>query len=197
MDEKVARRRGLRETVRDFLYGLSGLEFERQALEMRGSLETIFLATTLGDMLGLPIIPPIYSLRVLPYVVPHIATWKRRVLREREFSDSEEFHLHGVWPDTGPEGRGSEAMTEQEKRGMFARLKEILYGMGAHDMSRYALRTRASMEHLFILITMGDLIGVPILPPYYSLRLLPYVVPNIATWKRRMLREKDISDAMF
>src|SRR3989454_8365562 len=66
-------------------------------------------------------------------------------------------------------------MTEQEKRGWFARLKEILYGMGAHDMSRYALRTRASMEHLFILITMGDLIGVPILPPYYSLRLLPYV----------------------
>jgi len=26
---------------------------------------------------------------------------------------------------------------------------------------------------------------------------LPYVVPNIATWKRRMLREKDVSDAMF
>ena len=33
------------------------------------------------------------------------------------------------------------------------------------------------MEHLFILITMGDLLGIPILPPYYSLRLLPYVVP--------------------
>ena len=64
-------------------------------------------------------------------------------------------------------------------------------------MSRYAMRTRASMEHLIILITMGDLIGVPILPPYYSLRLLPYVVPNISTWKRRMLREKDVSDAMF
>jgi hypothetical protein len=87
---------------------------------------------------------------------------------------------------------------EKAKRGGFMEnLKEILYGMAAHDMSRYAVRTRASMEHLFILITMGDLIGVPILPPYYSLRLLPYVVPNIATWKRRMLREKDISDAMF
>ena len=86
------------ETIRGFLYGLTGLEFERQALEMRGSLETIFFVTTLGDMLGLPIIPPVYSLRVLPYAVPHIATWKRRVLREREFSDGEEFHLHGVWP---------------------------------------------------------------------------------------------------
>lgn len=86
---------------------------------------------------------------------------------------------------------------KEEKRSTFTKFKEVMYGMGAHDMSRYAVRTRASMEHLFILITMGDLIGVPILPPYYSLRLLPYVVPNIATWKRRMLREKDVSDAMF
>lgn len=77
-----------------------------------------------------------------------------------------------------------------------ATLKEIFYGMAAHDMTRHAIRTRASMEHLFILITMGDLLGVPILPPYYSLRLLPYVVPQIATWKRRMLREKDLTDAM-
>ncbi len=94
-----------------------------------------------------------------------------------------------------------EEQPKQEKRsgwgGFVDNFKQVMYGMAAHDMSRYAIRTRASMEHLFILITMGDLIGVPILPPYYSLRLLPYVVPNIATWKRRMLREKDISDAMF
>src|SRR5450759_1998161 len=82
-----------------------------------------------------------------------------------------------------------ETEAKEEKQGLFSKLKEIAYGMSAHDMSRYALRTRASMEHLFILITMGDLIGVPILPPYYSLRLLPYVVPNISTWKRRMLRK--------
>ncbi len=88
-------------------------------------------------------------------------------------------------------------MSEQAPKGFLRNLREVIYGMAAHDMSRYAIRTRASMEHLFILITMGDLLGIPILPPYYSLRLLPYVVPQIATWKRRMLREKDISDAMF
>jgi hypothetical protein len=82
-------------------------------------------------------------------------------------------------------------------RGIWRDVRQIVYGMAAHDMSRAALRTRASMEHLFILITMGDLLGVPILPPYYSLRLLPYVVPQISTWKRRMLRERDVSDAMF
>jgi hypothetical protein len=29
------------------------------------------------------------------------------------------------------------------------------------------------------------------------LRLLPYVTPQISTWKRRMLREKDLTDAIF
>jgi hypothetical protein len=82
-------------------------------------------------------------------------------------------------------------------RGFMQKVKQVTYGMAAHDMTRYALRTRASMEHLFILVTMGDMLGVPILPPYYSMRLLPYVVPQISTWKRRMLREKDVTDAMF
>ncbi len=87
-------------------------------------------------------------------------------------------------------------MTEkiEQKKGVFQNIKEILYGMASHDMSRYAMRTRASMEHLFILITMGDMIGVPILPPYYSLRLLPHLIPHIATWKRRVLREREFSD---
>jgi hypothetical protein len=92
-----------------------------------------------------------------------------------------------------------ETNTPPKRRGLFGLLhtaKEVMYGMASHDMSRYAIRTRASMEHLFILITMGDLLGVPILPPYYSLRLLPYVVPQVSTWKRRMLREKDITDAL-
>ncbi len=92
-------------------------------------------------------------------------------------------------------------MTDKEKAALAKKIwqnvRDTVYGMAAHDMSRAALRTRASMEHLFILITMGDLLGIPILPPYYSLRLLPYVVPQIATWKRRMLREKDVADAMF
>jgi len=87
-------------------------------------------------------------------------------------------------------------MGEEKKRGFFQGVKSVLYGMAGHDMARFALKTRGSMEHLFILITMGDLLGVPILPPYYSLRLLPYVVPQIATWKRRMLREKDLTDAL-
>ncbi|MFB3917031.1 MAG: hypothetical protein ACE14M_09885 [Terriglobales bacterium] len=87
---------GFSRKIRDFLYGMTGYEFEQHALEMRAELETVFMAITFGDMLGLPVIPPLYSLRLLPYVVPGVTSWKKRVAREREFSDGEEFHLHGV-----------------------------------------------------------------------------------------------------
>jgi hypothetical protein len=82
--------------VRQFLYGLAGYEFARHAIEMRSSLQTIFMVSVVGDMVGLPVLPPYYSLRLLPYVVPEIATWRRRVLREREFTESHDYDLHGV-----------------------------------------------------------------------------------------------------
>ena len=84
------------DNLREMLYGFYAYEFERQALEMRGEIESAFMLITFGDMIGVPVLPPLYSLRLLPYVVPNIEKWKRRVMRERDLSDKEEFHLHGV-----------------------------------------------------------------------------------------------------
>lgn len=82
--------------MREFLYGMTGMEFTEHALEMRASVESLFMLATVGDMIGVPIMPPYYSLRLLPFIVPHIATWRRRVLREREFSDEHDYHLDGL-----------------------------------------------------------------------------------------------------
>ncbi len=76
-------------------------------------------------------------------------------------------------------------------------LSEVLYGMAVHDMVRANLKMRGSLEHIFILITFGDIVGVPILPPYYALRLLPFIVPEINNWRRRLARERDYLDAIF
>jgi hypothetical protein len=89
-------RAGWRQTLREFLYGMLGYELSHHALEMRASVESLFMLATFGDMLGVPVLPPYYSLRLLPFVVPQIATWKRRVLREREFTDEHDYHLHGL-----------------------------------------------------------------------------------------------------
>jgi hypothetical protein len=73
---------------------------------------------------------------------------------------------------------------------------EVWYGMTAYDFVMTVRRERAYLERIFILIVFGDLLGVPILPPYYSLRLLPFVVPSINRWRYSMLRERDLADVV-
>jgi len=85
-----------RAALSEIAFGITGYEFARHAVETRATLENVFLLTLVGDMIGVPVIPPYYSLRLLPFVVPDIQTWKRRVLREHEFTDRHDFHLHGV-----------------------------------------------------------------------------------------------------
>ena len=76
----------------------------------------------------------------------------------------------------------------------FKTLGEMFYGATIYEMVRDLNKQRSHIEHLFILMVFGDFLGIPILPPFYTLRLLPYVVPNIAGWKRTMLRERDLTD---
>lgn len=73
-------------------------------------------------------------------------------------------------------------------------LGQMLYGATVYEMVRDLHKERSHLEHLFILIVFGDLLGVPVLPPYYTLRILPYVMPNITGWRASMLRERDITD---
>jgi len=81
-----------------------------------------------------------------------------------------------------------------QSRALMRALRDVLYGMTVYEWTRELEKERGSVERLFVLIVFGDLLGVPILPPYYSLRLLPYVTPLIRTWRLSMLRERDLTD---
>ncbi len=71
---------------------------------------------------------------------------------------------------------------------------EIMYGLLLHEMDLVMKKERGHLDNLFMLVIFGDLIGLPLLPPYYSMRLLPHVIPSLEKWKRRVLREKDLTD---
>jgi len=71
---------------------------------------------------------------------------------------------------------------------------EFIYGATVFDWVRSMQQERGQVERLFVLVTFGDIIGIPILPPYYTLRLLPYIVPTVERWKRSLLRERDMTD---
>ena len=73
-------------------------------------------------------------------------------------------------------------------------IREVFYGMTVYDWVRELNKTRNEYNRLFTMIVFGDLIGVPILPPYYNLRLLPYILPDFESWRRSLLRERDLTD---
>ncbi len=73
-------------------------------------------------------------------------------------------------------------------------LGEMLYGATVYDWIREMNKQRGMLERLFVLVVFGDLLGVPILPPYYALHLLPYVMPAMNRWRYSMLRERDLTD---
>ncbi len=76
-------------------------------------------------------------------------------------------------------------------------IKGFLYEIVGFDTANFALTTRRKMEHMLMLVTIGDLLGIPIMPSYYSIRFLPYFVSQISAWKKSMLRERDFIDSLF
>jgi hypothetical protein len=73
-------------------------------------------------------------------------------------------------------------------------IREVLYGFTTYELDRGLQKDKGYIDNLFMLVIFGDLAGLPLLPPYYAMRLLPYIIPKIDTWKRSVLKEKDIMD---
>lgn len=79
-------------------------------------------------------------------------------------------------------------------RNILSTLRDVMYGMTVYDWVLELERARNEQDRLFTMVVFGDLIGIPLLPPYYTLRLVPYMVPTLKSWRRSMLRERDFTD---
>jgi hypothetical protein len=84
--------------------------------------------------------------------------------------------------------------TKDRARKLIATLRDVLYGMTVYDWVLELEKARNEQDRLFTLMVFGDLLGIPLLPPFYTLRLLPYIVPTLTSWQRSMLRERDFTD---
>ena len=93
--------------------------------------------------------------------------------------------------------KGYDPHREEEPGGLFRRLgtalRDFIIGAALMEFQKVAREERTARQDLFLVVTFGDFIGVPILPSPYALRLLPHVVPNLESWKKRVVRKRDLT----
>jgi len=58
-------------------------------------------------------------------------------------------------------------------------------------------KTKSHYDNALIFITLGTLLGYPTLSTYYSRIVLVHLLPQFFSWRRRVLKERDMLDRMF
>ncbi|HDH09853.1 MAG TPA: hypothetical protein ENF84_02815 [Chloroflexi bacterium] len=70
--------------------------------------------------------------------------------------------------------------------------KEFLWGLFLYDFYLDAVRTKTRYKDAVNLFLLGQFLGLPLMNSSISLRLLPYLFPELSDWKKRQLKEKEI-----
>jgi len=73
-------------------------------------------------------------------------------------------------------------------------LRDFFFGATAFEIQQTVRQEKLARLDLILLSSFGDILGVPVFPPYHSLRLLPYFYPALGSWKKRMLKKRDLTE---
>jgi len=81
-----------------------------------------------------------------------------------------------------------------QRGGFLQGVKDFLYGFLLHGMVSGVYEKKTELEDVLMLLTLGETIGVPVFPGFYSLRLVPYYAARFPRWKEKTLKPKDLLD---
>jgi hypothetical protein len=80
--------------------------------------------------------------------------------------------------------------------GFIQAIKDVLYGFFLHGMVSGVYEKKGELEDVFMLFVVGEMIGVPVFPGFYQLRLLPYYAGRLPRWKKKTLKPRDLLDIL-
>lgn len=87
-------------------------------------------------------------------------------------------------------------LSESRWRRWQKRLDAFLFGAAmSWILPPYQIHRRAEMERIFALMTSARLMGLPLMPPLYGLRLLPYLTPDLLYWRRMTVFHRELEGA--
>ena len=73
-------------------------------------------------------------------------------------------------------------------------LKDFLFGMFLFELYIDTLKFAKKYKDAVNIFLFGEFLGLPIFSTPITLRLLPYFLPDLYNWRKRQLKERDITD---
>lgn len=70
--------------------------------------------------------------------------------------------------------------------------RQFLWGFFFFEMSHELQKEKARYSDAVNLVIVGEMLGLPLMNSVITLRLLPYLLPELDGWKQRQLSEGDI-----
>lgn len=70
--------------------------------------------------------------------------------------------------------------------------RQFLWGFFYFEMFHELQKEKARYSDAVNLVIVGELLGLPLMSSVITLRLLPYLLPELDSWKYRQLSEADI-----
>lgn len=99
------------------------------------------------------------------------------------------------WQQSGSP-RGSIRLARKEEKdepqGVWGKVKDFMWGLFVLEMYKDCLAHKAKYEDALYLITLGELLGIPLMNSVVTLRLLPYLFPELKEWKKRQMQEREV-----
>lgn len=72
------------------------------------------------------------------------------------------------------------------------RLNEVMWGFFIYEFWHGVHEERTRYADALNVLMIGELLGIPLMNSTITLRLLPYMLPDLKTWKERQLTDPEI-----
>ncbi|MDW8360105.1 MAG: hypothetical protein RMK31_05925, partial [Candidatus Caldarchaeum sp.] len=86
----------------------------------------------------------------------------------------------------------SEVRIGSVKGGWKQALKDFFFGALILGLYQNVASVKKKYDDIFFSLIMGEFLGIPLLGNYFTLRIVPYLLPDLERARLRLLRDVDI-----
>ena len=91
-----------------------------------------------------------------------------------------------------PTGEAQRVTWRERVRQAIQGARQFLWGFFYFEMFHDLQKEKARYSDAMNVVIVGELLGLPLMISVITLRLLPYLLPELDSWKYRQLSEADI-----